>query len=259
LVEQLLPSPEKEITMPVFKVRKNAQSYGHDVGIILIDCQTPFIPGDVGNASSYDYPVLYRTVPNVTLDRLIEQGDLSLTEKVIQTARELEAAGVTAITSDCGYMLHFQEQVTAAVSVPAMLSSLQQLPFIASLLGPSQAIGIVCANGARLTEELLKKAYPNPSIPMYIAGLEGCPNFRGPILDETDTLDSDAIEQEVVGMAAELCNKHPEIGAILLECSNLPPYAHAVQTATRRPVFDFITMIDYVRAAGRRQPYTGSY
>lgn len=245
--------------MTIYKVRPHAESYGHDIGVLLIDCRTPFIPGDVGNASSYAYPILYRTVPDVTLERLIEKGDLSLTDKVIATARELEAAGVRAITSDCGYMMHFQEQVAAAVTIPVMLSSLLQLPFIASLLGPGQAVGIVCANRRRLTDELLEKANPNSRLPVHVAGLENCPNFRGPILDETDTLDSDAIEAEVVATAEMLCKEHPQIGAILLECSNLPPYAHAVQAGTGRPVFDFLTMIDYVRAASRRAMYRGNY
>lgn len=248
-----------DISMPIYKVRPHAESYGHDIGILLIDCRTPFIPGDVGNATSYTYPVLYRTVPDVTLERLIEQGDLSLTDKVIETARALEASGVKAITSDCGYMMHFQEQVAAAVSIPVMLSSLLQLPFIASLLGPGQAVGIVCANRRRLTDELLLKANPNARIPVHVAGLENCPNFRGPILDETDTLDSDAIEAEVVETAEALCREHPEIGAILLECSNLPPYAHAVQQKTGRVVFDFVTMINYVRAATHRKAYVGTY
>ena len=195
--------------MPIYNVRPNAESYGHDIGILLIDCRTPFVPGDVGNATSFGYPVLYRTVPDVTLDRLIEQGDLSLTDKVVETARALEASGVTAITSDCGYMMHFQETVAAAVSIPVMLSSLLQLPFISSLLGPDQAVGIVCANRARLTDELLTKANPNGRVLVHVAGLENRPNFRGPILDETGSLDSDAIEMEVVETAEGLCNVHP--------------------------------------------------
>lgn len=245
--------------MPTYKVRPNAESYGHDIGILLIDCRTPFIPGDVGNASSYSFPVLYRTVPDVTLERLIEKGDLSLTDKVIATARELEASGVRAITSDCGYMMHFQQQVAAVVSIPVMLSSLLQLPFMASLLGGNQAIGIICANERRLARELLDIALPGSHVPVYVAGLENCPNFRAPILDETDTLDSDAIEAEVVATAKALCERHPNIGAILLECSNLPPYAHAVQAQTGLPVFDFLTMINHMQAASRRSAYAGNY
>ncbi len=245
--------------MPIYKTRPGAESYGHDIGVILIDCRTPFIPGDVGNASSYSYPVLYQTVPDVTLGRLIEQGDLSLTANVLATARELEAAGVRAITSDCGYMIHFQKQVAAAVSIPVMLSPLLQLPFIQSLLRPDQRVGVVCANAGRLTPDLLTIAHPHAERAPAVVGLENAPNFRGPILDETDTLDSDAIEAEVVEAARRLCRDNPDVGAILLECSNLPPYASAVQRATGLPVFDFMTMIDYVRAAGRRNPYKGTY
>lgn len=245
--------------MPIYKVRPQAESYGHDIGILLIDCRTPFIPGDVGNASSYKFPVLYKTVPDVTLDRLIEQGDLSLTDRVIETAKALEASGVKAITSDCGYMMHFQRQVAAAVTIPVMLSSLLQLPFISSLLAPERSIGVICANKRRLTPELLEKALPDKSRKLHIAGMEDCPNFRGPILDETDTLDSDAIEDEIVKKAQDLCAEYPSIGAILLECSNMPPYAHAVQKATGRPVYDFLTMINTVQSAARRKPYQGEY
>lgn len=117
-----------------------------------------------------------------------------------------------------------------------MLSSRQQLPFIASLLGTQQAIGIIRANRQRLTADLQQKAYPNASLAVHIAGLEDCSNLRGPVLDETDTLDSNAIESEFVETAEALCKAHPEIGTILLKCSNLPHYAHAVQAATGRPV-----------------------
>jgi hypothetical protein len=53
--------------------------------------------------------------------------------------------------------------------------------------------------------------------------------------------------------------EHPEIGPILLECSNLPPYACAIQKATGRPVFDFTTLINLYYAAGVRTPFHGIY
>ncbi|MBV6274370.1 aspartate/glutamate racemase family protein [Alcaligenaceae bacterium CGII-47] len=245
--------------MSRYTVRPHAESYGHDIGILMLDCRTPFIPGDVGNASTYRYPVLYRTMPGVTLDRLINQADVSLTQVVVQTAQELERAGVCAITSDCGYMLLFQEAVAAAVQIPVMLSSLLQLPFIASMLGPDQAVGIICANRDRLTDALLHPLRATRPCRVFIAGLEHAPNFRGPILDETDVLDQSAIEAEVVQAAVSLANAHPQIAVWLLECSNLPPYAAALQAATGRPVFDFVTMIDAVRGAARRTAYSGHY
>ncbi len=245
--------------MPVYKVRSHAESYGHEIGILLVDCRTPFIPGDVGNAASYGYPVLYRTVPGLTLSRLIDDGDDSLADAVVDAARALEAAGVRAITSDCGYMIRFQRAVATAVGVPVMLSSLLQIPFIASTLGPDQSIGIICANRTRLTPELLALAGVPEDMRLAIVGLERQPAFRGPILDEDGVLDSDAVEAEVVAEAKALVAASPDVGAILLECSNLPPYAHAVQAATGRPVFDFLTLIDFMHGALNRRPYAGGY
>jgi hypothetical protein len=242
-----------------YQVRPGVESYGHAIGILLIDCSTPFVPGDVGNASTYDYPVLYRTVPDVTLDRLIEQGDESLVQNVIDTALELQRMGVRAITSDCGYMVRYQQKVAAALDTPVILSSLLQLPMIERTLGPQRRVGIICANARRLTPELLDIAGLSDPSRAVIRGLEEQPHFRGPILDETGTLDQEAIEAEVVEVARAMVAEHPEVGAILLECSNLPPYAAAVQAATGRLVFDFTTLIDGFQHASRRKRFTGIY
>ncbi|MFE0017323.1 aspartate/glutamate racemase family protein [Mesorhizobium sp. NPDC059054] len=239
--------------------RPGAISYGHDIGILMIDCFNPFVPGDVGNAYTYDYPVLYHKVPEVTIQRLVEEGDLTLRSNIIEAARFLEAQGVKAITSDCGYMLHFQEMVRESVNIPVMLSSLLQLPFISSILAPSQAIGIVCANAQSLTEEMLTKAFPARDKAIFVSGMENQPEFRSAILREEGSIDPELVEHELVEAGCELVRKNPAIGAVLLECSNLPPYAKALQERIRLPVFDFTTMIDYVRAACQRRRFEGAY
>ena len=245
--------------MPAYKVRPGAPSYGHAVGILLIDVETPFIPGDVGNASTYGYPVIYKTVPGVGIERLIEKFDPALTEVVVETARQLEKMGVRLITSDCGYMIHFQEAVARSVNVPVVLSSLLQLPIIENSLGPGRKIGVICARAGRLTEEMLKMAGLRDCSKVVVMGLEGSAAFRAPMLDEEPWLDSDKIEQDVVAVARGIVESSPEIGAILLECSDLPPYAAAVQRAVDRPVFDFITLIDYFHGAAFRKDFHGFY
>jgi len=244
--------------MTLYTVRQHAESYGHAVGIILVDVRTPFIPGDVGNASTYPFPVVYRTAFEVNLERLINQGDKSLTPSVIAVAKELENLGVRAITSDCGYMLHFQKEVAAALSVPVILSSLLQLPLLESALGGAK-VGIICANKQRLVPELLDLAGMRDKSRAVIYGLEHCPAFRSPILDEEPFLDDAKIEKEVVDTAKTMLADHPDVGTVLLECSNLPPYAHAVQRAIKRPVFDFTTMINLFQAASFRRPFQGFY
>ena len=62
------------------------------------------------------------------------------------------------------------------------------------------------------------------------------------------------MEQETIETALELTKKDPKIKALLLECSVLPPYGK-VQQATGLPVFDFITMIDYVHSSLVKKDY----
>ena len=244
--------------MPKYQVREGAESYGHTVGVLLLDCSEPFIPGDVANATTYPYPVLFRTVPGLTIEAALS-GDPELEEAVVEGALELERHGVRGITSNCGFLLHYQEAVAAAVGVPVLLSSLLQLPLIAASLGPEQAIGVVTANSRRLGNDLFRRSGVKAETVLHVAGLEEAPEFKRSMLDQCGMLDSDRLREETVEVARGLADRHPEIGAILFECAVLPPYAHAVQAATRLPVFDFVTMIDYLHAGSHRQSYHGAY
>ena len=87
--------------------------------------------------------------------------------------------------------------------------------------------------------------------------MENQKEFREAVLLEKGTLDSDQIQREVVQIAEQMVDKDPDIAAIVLECSDLPPYAAAVQAAVNRPVFDFITMIQYVHSTLVRRPFQG--
>jgi len=242
-----------------YTVRRGAESYGHAIGILLIDCSTPFIPGDVGNATTYPFPVLYRTVPDVTLTRLIDEADKSLTDNIIRTAKELEMHGVRAISSDCGYMIHFQSVVAEAVSVPVIMSSLIQLPMLERTISKDKRIGLICAKKSRMTEDMLLAAGLQDSGRVVIYGMEHSAPFRNPILEEKPLLDASLIAADMVNTATSMIEEHPEIGPILLECSNMPPYAQAVQRATGRPVFDFTTLIGIFETASFRRPFHGFY
>ena len=245
--------------MPVYTKRPEAESYGQAVGILLLDVRAPFIPGDVANATSYDYPVIFKTVEGLSTAVCLG-GAPEFNPKLAAAARELEAQGVRGISSDCGFMIQFQDAVTEAVDIPVCLSSLLQIPFIAKSLAPTQPIGVITADSASLSHEFLAasglEAPPNP---LVIRGMQDEPEFKTAILEEKGTLDSDLITQETVRMAASMIAEHPDMGAILLECSMLPPYARAVQDAVGLPVYDFISAIDYLSAGTNQRGYTGAY
>ncbi len=242
----------------VYQARRGQVAYGYSVGIICLEYYLPFIPGDVGNASTYDFPVMYREVKGATFDAIIVRKDPAMAPLIVEAAQELVRQGVKAVTSDCGYFGAYQREVADAVPVPVFLSSLMQAPFIVSMLGPDRKVAVLVANGASLTDRVLERIGIVDTSRIVFRGLEDKTEFRRTVLDECGTLDVDAVEREVVEAALEVQAEHPEIGAVLLECSDLPPYSAAVQAATGLPVFDWIGFINYVHQAVDAKPYTGS-
>ena len=242
--------------MPIYHTRQSAESYGHSVGILLLDFRMPFPPGDVANASTYNYPVIYKVVPGLDGDTCLN-GAPEFTDNVAQAAKELVDQGVKGISSDCGFMLQYQKSVADKVDVPVALSSLLQLPIIEHSLGANTPVGVITADSTNLTLDFLKRAGITPKNPLVIRGMQDEPEFFSAILDPKGTMDTDLITEETIGVARKMREEYPELGAILLECSLLPPYAAAVQAALGLPVFDFVTLIDYMQSGLRQRRHQG--
>jgi hypothetical protein len=244
--------------MGVYHARPGRVAYGHSIGIVCMECFLPFIPGDVGNASTYDFPVIYREVSGATVDAIVVRQDPAMAPLILSAAEDLVRQGARAVTSDCGYFGAYQREVADALPVPVFMSSLMQAPLILSMLGPRKKLAALVASGASLGERVLERIGLHDASRIVFRGLEDKPAFRRAVLDECGTLDADAVEREVVDAALELQAGH-DIGAILLECSDLPPYSAAVQSATGLPVFDWIGFINYVHQAVAAKPYTGIF
>lgn len=241
--------------MPVYRVR-DADSYGHAIGILMLEYRAPFIPGDVGNASTYDYPVLFKTVSGLSLDRALA-GDPEQEARVIEAAQELERFGVRGVSSDCGFLIAYQAAVRQKLTVPVFLSSLLQVPMVmASVDGP---VGVVVASAAGDNDRILSLAGITDRDRVILRGMEDQPHFTESILEQGGMLDSDRIEHEAVAVTTQMQSEYPDLAAIVLECSLLPPYSSAVQEATGLPVFDYVTMIDYFQSGTHQFRYEGFY
>jgi hypothetical protein len=244
--------------MPVYKARPKAEAYGYCIGILLLDYRGPFVPGDVGNATTYGYPVLYKTVPGATTARVFA-ADPELESAVIKAAQELEAQGAKGISSDCGFFMNFQNIVAKSVNIPVAMSSLLQLPFVAQFIGKKRSIGVITADSRALGNRVLELTGVKSETNLVVRGMQDEPNFDKMIMKEGDYLDTDKIEAETVAVAKRMVKENPDMGAIVLECSMLPPYSKAVQEATGLPVFDFINMIDYLQRGTHAKSYEGRY
>lgn len=243
--------------MALHKRRPLAEAYGHAMGILVLESRVPFIPGDVRNAGTYRYPVLYKTVPGLSASDCAT-GDRKFASAVVDAARALEAQGVKGISSDRGQFILFQDDVREAVRVPVCLSSLLQLPSIARTLDSARPIAVITDDPASV-RTIVQHRDVAVSNPVVVRGMQDQPEFKAAILQGKGTLDSDAVTAEAVRIVRGLHAEHPNLGAVVLECSMLPPYARAIQEATGLPVYDFVTMIDYVQAATHRERYIGYY
>jgi hypothetical protein len=222
----------------------------------LLNVGYPLIPGNVANATTFPFPVRYRVIDGADVPSLLA-GDRALLAPSLAAARELERDGCRAIVGACGYFAKFQLDMAEGLAVPAYMSSLLQVPMILSGLKLDEALGVVCASAPALDAATLMSVGVPAGARLHVTGLEGAPAFRASILEGQGWMDNDAVRDEVVGAAVALVADHPEIRALLLECSDMPPYAASVQRATGLPVWDFTTLIKWIHEGIVRRSFEG--
>lgn len=240
------------------RMMKGQNIAGYPIGIIYIDdVYYPMLPGNIVNGYTFDFPVRLKAVTGLDIPNLFSAGD-EVFYQIMKACEELKREGVRAISSACGFFGNYQDRVATAMDIPVAISSLVQLPWVASLLKPGQSIGVLTADKAALTNKLLKACSISDEMQkrLIIKDLRHEQEFSC-ILEGRGEFDNGIVEQEVVGKALEIISEKPDTGAILLECSDMPPYAYAVQAATQLPVFDFSTLIKWLHSAVCQTPYQG--
>jgi Asp/Glu/hydantoin racemase len=213
------------------------------VGILMLDTRFPRIPGDMGNATTFPFPVRYHRVSGAAPDLVVRRGAEGLLDAFVDAARHLEREGVGAITTNCGFLVKFQQQMAAAVRVPVFTSSLLLVPIVHRLLAPDRRVGIMTVNAPSLTAEHLAGAGIDVGIPLAVVGMETEKEFTRVLLDDELELDVEAARDEHIRIARRLVGEHPDVGAIVLECTNMPPYADDIRRGTGLPVFDITSLV----------------
>ncbi|MCG6882343.1 MAG: aspartate/glutamate racemase family protein [Silicimonas sp.] len=228
--------------------------YGASVGILMLDARFPRIPGDMGNARTWPFPVHYRIVRGASPDLVVRQGATGMLPHFIEAARALVADGVDGITTNCGFLSLMQADLQAAVPVPVATSSLMQVGLVNALLPRRQRAGILTISASTLTPAHLAAASVPEDTP--IGSTEGGREFTRAILGNEEELDVDAARADNVEAAQGLVAAHPEIGALVLECTNMVPYAANIRAATGLPVFTIESFVTWFQSglSPRRYP-----
>lgn len=227
---------------------------GLSLGVLMLETRFPRLPGDIGNATTWPFPVQYRVVRGATPARVVEQADPALLEPFIEAGRELAALGVAGITTSCGFLALFQKELAAALPVPVMTSSLLQVPMVEAMLPAGKRAGILTYSGESLTARHLAAVGVAADTP--VQGMPRGGAFFNHYNGSPRLSTKEVLEQEVVAAARDLVARHPEVGAIVCECTNLPPHSRAIAEATGLAVHDVISMGRWF-VAGLRPPAWG--
>ena len=220
--------------------------YGSTVGMLMLDTVFPRIPGDFGNAATWPFPVLYRVVRGASPDRVVHHRAEGLLDAFIDTGKALVADGADGLSTTCGFLSLFQEELTQAVNVPVASSSLMQVPSVQRLLPPGRQGGVITISRESLTAEHLLAAGAPQETP--VVGTENGREFTRVILEDEEEMDVDACRQDLLDAGAELVRDYPQVGAIVLECTNMGPHAADLRQAFGLPVFSIITFVSWFQS-----------
>jgi Asp/Glu/hydantoin racemase len=219
--------------------------FGASVGILMLETQFPRIHGDMGNAMTWPFPVHYRVVRGASPEKIVRQNPMDMVEDFISAGRDLVAMGCDGITTNCGFLSLIQDDVKTALGVPVLTSSLMQIPLVQSSLPAGQRVGILTISKETLTPAHLKAA--GAPIDTVIVGTDQGRSFTRDILGDAPSIDFDECRLDMLDAAEELVS-HDGIGAIVLECTNMVPYAADIRRATGRPVYSLYSRIEWFQA-----------
>lgn len=235
-------------------VRGGKAVYGANVGMLLLETRFPRIPGDGGHAGTWPFPMLYRVVGGATPDRVVRDRG-GIVDAFAAAARELAAAGADGITTNCGFLVLYQDRLARECGIPVAASSLLQVPWVQRLLPPERRVGVLTVEASSLTPRHLECAGARPDTP--VEGTEGGAEFTRVLLGDETELDVERAREDVVAAGLRLVERHRDVGAIVLECTNMPPYASEVSRATGLPVYDFFSFVCWFQAGLRPCAFGG--
>ena len=212
------------------------------LGVLMLDTRFARPVGDIGNAQTFarlQIPVRYRTVSGASPQRVVRDDAPLALQDFIAVAQELAAQGATLLATSCGFLARYQRELQAAVTVPLLSSSLLWLaePELAT-----QRCAVLTIDAQAFDARQLSGVGADPAT--IVAGVASGCEFQRRILGNERAMDLRQAGQDVVQAALALSNAHTEVTTLVLECTNMPPYAAAVAAATGKRVEHMVSLIE---------------
>jgi len=211
------------------------------LGILQLETRFPRIPGDVANPATWPFPVAIEMVPGAAVER-VTRGD-DLLAPFVAAGERLAARGVRGLTTSCGFLAPYQRALTARLSLPVLASSLQQIPLVQATLPAGRRVGVITFDAGRLGPGHLEAA--GAAVDTPVVGVEGGRELHPVIAEDRPRLDPALAEGDVLAAGDALRAAAPELGAVVLECANMAPYARALSRRLALPVYDIVALVSW--------------
>jgi hypothetical protein len=236
--------------------------FGVTIGLVQMHVNLAMIPGNMSNGTTFDFPMLYRRMnADNAFDVMAKPPVQNFTDGIVEAAQWLELQGVKAIMGNCGFFGSYQNVVKARINVPFFSSSLMMLPMMVHSMPRNKKVGVITANGPTLKKvqaiENCGLSLEDKATRIVVMGCENGPEFSGAIMANTGKYNPAKVEKEIVSVAKQMLKENNDIGAILLECTELSPHAVAVSNAVRMPVWDYTTLTKWIYSGCVRRPFVG--
>mgnify|MGYP001764103172 CR=1 FL=1 len=214
------------------------------LGILMLETRFPRPPGDIGHPDTFAFATRRHVVAGASPERVVRSDDPALLWPFIAVARQLVAEGCGALTTSCGFLARWQRELQAAVPVPVWSSALLQL---AEAQAQGRRCGVITIEAASLGAAHFEGVGADPATP--VEGITPGSALHRTLLQDLPELDETDARAQVLAAAARLLAREPRIDTLVLECTNLPPYAPALRAATGLPVLDVVTLLNARMAA----------
>ncbi len=225
------------------------------LGILLVKTHFRRYQGDIGNAQTWPFPVIYKVVEEAIPQRMGHLGEHQLLEPFKRAAQQLIDEGVDGITTSCGYLSWYQRELAAWSPVPVVTSSLLQYVTLQQILPAERQPLILTFDESTLKADYLTRV----GIPAdaAVVGMPADSEFVRAIREGDDTVAWEVLAREVVATAAHALQRYPNSGAFLLECTNLAPFSALLQAEFGLPVYDTVTLVNSFYSALRPPLWDG--
>jgi Asp/Glu/hydantoin racemase len=215
------------------------------LGILMLQTRFARPLGDIGHPHTFAFAVRRHVVRGATAERVVRASDPALLQPFVAAGRQLVAEGCTAIATSCGFLARWQRELQAALPVPVWSSALLQL---AEQQAQGRRCGVITIEAASLGAAHFEGVGADPATP--VEGITPGSALHRTLLQDLAALDEADAQMQVLAAARQLLVRAPGLDTLVLECTNLPPYAPALRAATGLPVLDVVTLLNS-RMAGQ--------